>query len=92
MSREQEPAPVMVRAARLSRYDTRDNPWGVTLAEAQVLDLMCDDLLHKQIADKLGISVKTVQAINAKARRRMGYRGHSLMPYLLWDRWRRGQS
>lgn len=92
MSREHEPAPVMERAGRIHKTHLRENPWGITPAEAQVLDLMCAGLLQKQIADQLGIERKSVEVSAATARRRMGYYGHSIVPYLLWDRWRTGRA
>ncbi len=39
-----------------------ENPWGLTAAQCEVMRLACDGLSMSQIADKTGVSKKTVGA------------------------------
>lgn len=68
------------------------NPWGLTNAEAEVMDAMVSQGRRKVAARHLGISEKTLEARSRRASIRMGYDGQDLRRYIEWDRWRQGEG
>src|SRR5690606_12375937 len=51
----------VARLPRGPRPATRDNPAGLTRRQLEVLDLIAQGLSNQRIADRLGISMKTVE-------------------------------
>lgn len=71
----------------------RDNPWGLTPAEAKAFDAMCSAFCHKRAAAQIGLSAKTVaDHLRAGGRKMKVSSGDRLQKYLLWDRFRRAQT
>lgn len=58
------PSPPKVKAAAKPRRDIPacQNPWGLTAAQCEVMRLACDGLSMSQIAERIGVSRKTVGA------------------------------
>jgi hypothetical protein len=69
-----------------------DNPWGLTNAEAEVMDAMITTGTRKVASRQLGISPKTLEARSHRASIRMGYSGQDVRRYIEWDRWRRSEA
>lgn len=69
--------PVMERRARTepSRYQSLTGaPYYVTTRELEVLELLLSGLANKEVAGKLGISFKTVQAHRQRVMDKLGAR------------------
>lgn len=67
------------------------NPWGLTEAEARVMDALCDIGVDKRIARHLDVSSRTVEHQLRSARQRMNA-GNRLLAALWWDRYRRAHG
>lgn len=73
------------------RYRAHDNPFGLTVSQAQAMDAVVETGCYKLAAEKLGLSTKTIEAHIGDSRAKLGgrFRLHSL---LAWDRWRQKQK
>lgn len=74
---EPEPMPVVERRVRSepSRYQPLTSaPYYVTTRELEVLELLLSGLANKEVAGKLGISFKTVQAHRQRVMDKLGAR------------------
>lgn len=67
------------------------NPWGLPPREAQVMTGMAELGAEKVVADRLGISRKTVMELVYRAKKRIGARTR-LLAVIEWDRWARSQE
>lgn len=64
------------------------NPWGLTKAQADVMDAVCDGCCTKATAKRLGISTVTVSDHLKQAYLKLGV-NRMLAAGVKWDRWRR---
>lgn len=69
----------------------RVNPWGLTAAQAAVVQATVDQGCNKAAARSLGLSIKTVEAHLTSARNKMRERNRIRM-VILWDRWAREEA
>lgn len=56
----------------------------LTRRETEVIELLCEGLLYKQIAAKLGISTRTVETHVAHSKRKLGFRAHGAAQIVRW--------
>jgi DNA-binding CsgD family transcriptional regulator len=56
----------------------------LTAREIEVIELLCEGLLYKQIAAKLGISPRTVETHVAHSKRKLGFRAHGAAQIVRW--------
>lgn len=64
------------------------NPWGLTDAQARVMDAYIETGSHKAAATALGIELSTVAWHVLHAKRQMKSRS-KIQHFIEWDRWRR---
>jgi len=70
---------------------TQSNPWGFTEKEAEIFDAMIQFGCGKRVAQRLGVSLKTVEGHCTRGGSKMGD-DTRLMRYIKWDRFRRGEK
>ena len=61
------------------------NPWDLPPRMQTVLQYLTDGLSSKQIADRMGVTPKTIEAYRSEAIERM-YAKNSLHAAVMWDR------
>jgi hypothetical protein len=72
---------------------TEGNPWGLTAAEGNALDLVITHYGSKRAAHAVGMSERTMETTLKRARLRMRVPTYDRIEYiLLWDRWRQGEG
>lgn len=67
------------------------NPWGLTPAQARVMDVMLSAKTQKHAARELGVSFRTVQSHMYSAAEKMGSVESRHLHLLTWHRWRLGR-
>lgn len=71
------------------QHERRNQPWGLTPSEAEVMDAVVEHGSHKGAARALGRSIKTVEAHSCAAGQKIGGQLSRIRRYIEWDRWRR---
>lgn len=67
------------------------NPWGLTEAQARVMDAYIETGSHKAVAKKLNVELCTVGWHVCHAKKRMKSRS-KIQHFIEWDRWRRAEE
>lgn len=62
-----------------------NNPWGLTPREIETMTLLTECGCSKQVADRMGVSGKTVDKFVVNAMRRIGARTR-MQVVVMWDR------
>jgi DNA-binding NarL/FixJ family response regulator len=65
------------------------SPWNLSLREAETLDLYCETGSMKVVADKMGLSFRTVEAHLSSASMKIGARS-GVRKVVIWTRYRCG--
>lgn len=66
-------------------YAPKENPWGLTPAEATVIELLCEGLTAVEVCGRLDLAKTTVAIHTTKMRRKLQARTNT-HACLLWDR------
>lgn len=74
----------------MNRHKVR-NPWGLTHAEVDTMDVLIVNARHKHIAAKLGVGASTVEWHISRALKKMG-ESHSVQAAIKWAEWRKGDG
>lgn len=68
------------------------NPWGLTFAEVDVMDLLCSVDSREEIAKRLHLTGRhNVDTHVCRARDKMAVNSTALAA-VMWDRWRRNEG
>lgn len=74
------------------RYYPHVSPWGLTPAQAAVMDALVEHGTNKAAARVLGISDKTIEQHSTNIGRKMRKHRFRSQRLIAWDRWRRGAA
>jgi DNA-binding NarL/FixJ family response regulator len=80
-----------VDGKRVTEREVPDNPWGLSLTHAEVLEAICQLGSHEAVAELMKIRPNTVSNHTADIRQRMGV-SSTILAAVKWTVWRQGEG